>query len=96
MEHFIALMKLTDEGIKTVKTTTEVIGKAQKILEKQGGKMVACYLTMGEIDYVAVFDAPSDDVAISFVLSLGSTGNVRTTTMKAFKTEKLEKVDIVI
>jgi len=38
MDHFIVLMKLTDEGIKTVKTTTEVIGKAQKVLEKQGGK----------------------------------------------------------
>jgi uncharacterized protein with GYD domain len=50
---------------------------------------------MGEIDYVAVFDAPSDDVAISFVLSLGSTGNVRTT-MKAFKSEKPEKVNIVM
>jgi len=51
---------------------------------------------MGEIDYVAVFDAPSDDVAISFVFSLGSTGNVRTTTMKTFKSEKPEKVKIVM
>lgn len=96
MDHFIALMKLTDEGAKTVKTATEVIGKAQKVLEKQGGKMTACYLTMGEIDYVAIFDAPNDDVAISFVLNLSATGNVRTTTMKAFKTEKVEQVDIVM
>lgn len=96
MEHYIVLMKLTDEGIKTVKTTTQVIGKAQKVLEDRGGKMTGCYLTMGELDYVAVFEAPTDDVAISFVLSLGATGYVRTTTMKAFKAEKVEKVDIVM
>jgi uncharacterized protein with GYD domain len=96
MEHFIAFMRLTDEGIKSVKTTTQIIGKAQKLLEDQGGKMTDCYLTMGEVDYVAIFEAPTDDVAISFVLSLGGTGYVRTTTMKAFKTDKIEKMAIVI
>lgn len=96
MEHFIALMRLTDEGIKTVKTTTQVIDKAQKVLEDKGGKMTACYLTMGEVDYVAVFEAPTDDVAMSFVLSLGATGNVRTTTMKAIKAQQVEQLNIVV
>ena len=39
---------------------------------------------MGEYDYVAIGEMPSDEVAMRFLLSLGALGNVRTTTLRAF------------
>ncbi len=47
---------------------------------------------MGEYDYVAIGEAPNDEVTMVFALALGSLGNVRTTTLKAFTTEEFAKI----
>jgi uncharacterized protein with GYD domain len=39
---------------------------------------------MGDYDLVAVYEAPDDAVAARFTLMLGTLGNVRSTTLKAF------------
>ena len=49
-----------------------------------GGEFKSLYMTMGQYDLVAVYDAPDDAVAARFTLMLGKTGNVRTNSMKAF------------
>jgi uncharacterized protein with GYD domain len=55
-----------------------------KALEAMGGKLIGFYSTMGEYDYVGIAEAPSDEVAVTFLLALGAAGNARTTTLKAF------------
>ena len=47
---------------------------------------------MGEYDYVGIAEAPNDEVAMTFMLGLGSAGNVRTTTLKAFTTEQFAEM----
>ena len=47
---------------------------------------------MGDYDYVAVGECPSDEVAATFLLLLGSLGNVRTTTLKAFTKEEFSEM----
>jgi uncharacterized protein with GYD domain len=42
---------------------------------------------MGEYDYVAVGEAPSNEVATTFALGLASLGNVRMTTFRAYTKE---------
>jgi uncharacterized protein with GYD domain len=49
--------------------------------------MVGGYYTFGEYDVVIVIEAPSDEVVMSLMLKVGSAGNVRTKTMKAFAAE---------
>jgi uncharacterized protein with GYD domain len=39
---------------------------------------------MGAHDFVTVVEAPDDEVIAKFLLALGSLGNVRTVTLKAF------------
>ena len=56
----------------------------QKIIQDMGGDMTGVYLTMGGYDLVVILEAPSDEVVAKFALTLGSQGNVRTTTLKAF------------
>jgi uncharacterized protein with GYD domain len=48
------------------------------------GEFKAFYLTLGDYDMVAIFEAPDDAVAARFGLQLGMMGNVRTRTLKAF------------
>jgi uncharacterized protein with GYD domain len=43
--------------------------------------------TMGSFDNVAVVEAPDDETIAKYVLTLGSEGNLRTVTLKAFPEE---------
>jgi uncharacterized protein with GYD domain len=77
-------MKLTDQGIKDIKNAPQRVETARKRLEATGGKMTGFYLTMGEYDYVVITEGKSDENAMTFLLGLGSAGNVRSTTLRAF------------
>jgi uncharacterized protein with GYD domain len=77
-------MKLTDQGIRNVKQAPERMAAGAKALEAMGGKLLSLYMTMGEYDYVGIGELPSDEAVATFCLALGSLGNVKTTTMRAF------------
>jgi len=47
---------------------------------------------MGCYDYVAITEAPGDEVALAQLLGLGMAGNVRTTTLKAFTTDEFAEI----
>ncbi|MFQ5953680.1 MAG: GYD domain-containing protein [Kiloniellales bacterium] len=84
MSTYIALTNYTDQGIRNIKDATQRLDAAKQLLSELGGSMTAIYLTMGAYDLVAIIEMPSDDAAAQFALRVGSLGNVRTTTLKAF------------
>ena len=88
MPIYIGLYKLTDQGIKAIKEAPGRIEAAIKGTEKMGGKVIGFYGVTGEYDYVAIGEFPSDEVATTFALALGSGGMVRTTTLRAFTKEE--------
>ena len=88
MPTYICLMKLTEQGIKDIKSGPQRLEGSRKGLESLGGKLIDFYIVMGEYDYVAIAEAPSDEVAMTFLLGLGSQGNVKTVTLKAFTQEE--------
>ena len=92
MPTYIALYKLTDQGIKDIKNGPKRFEDAVKAFEAMGGKMTGFYAVMGEYDYVAIGEAPNDEVAMTFALAIGSLGSVRTTTLRAFPHEEFAKL----
>jgi uncharacterized protein with GYD domain len=84
MPHYVILMKLTDQGAKAIKEAPGRLEAGIKSFEAMGGKVADFFVVMGEYDYVAFGEAPSDEVAATFSLALGSLGNVKTTTLRAF------------
>lgn len=88
----ICLMKLTEQGVKNLKDAPKRIAEAQKAIEALGGKWIDFYLTMGEYDYVAIADFPSDEIAMTYLMSLGMGGDVRTTTLRAFRLDEYQKM----
>jgi uncharacterized protein with GYD domain len=54
--------------------------------------MICFYAVMGEYDYIAVGEAPNDEVATTFSLALTSLGNVKTTTLRAFSKEQFAEM----
>jgi uncharacterized protein with GYD domain len=92
MPIYVSLMKMTEQGIKDIKNAPQRIEQALKGLEATGGKILGFYITIGEYDYVGIAEAPSDAVAMTFMLGLGSGGNVRTTTLKGFSREEFAEM----
>jgi len=54
--------------------------------------MIGAYYTFGEYDVVIIIEAPNDEVVMSLMLKVGSAGNVRTKTLKAFTAEEAWKI----
>ncbi len=92
MPRYITLMKLTEQGIKDIKNAPQRLEKAAAAIGAMGGKLVDFYTVMGEYDYVAVAEFPNDEAGMIFLLTLGSQGNVRTTTLKAFDTQQFAQL----
>ena len=84
MTTYIMLINWTEQGAKNLRDSPKRLDAAKKALEAMGGSFKDFYLTMGEYDMVAVCEAPDDAVAARFALLLGTAGNVRTRTLKAF------------
>ena len=89
MPKYVVLMSLTGQGIKEIKDAPKRIEEGIKGVEAMGGKVLSFYMTMGDYDYVTVGEFPSDEVAATFLLTLGSQGNVKTKTLKAFSREEI-------
>jgi len=83
MPAFVVLGKWTDQGIRNVNDAPKRIKETRNMVEKAGGKMQLFY-TMGRYDFVMVVEVPKDDDVMAILLCIGSMGNIRTTTMKAW------------
>ena len=81
-----------EAGIKAVKDSPKRLDKAKKLIKAEGGAMKAFYMTMGEYDMVAIYEAPDDEAAARFTLQLGMTGTLHTKTMKAFPEADYRKI----
>ncbi len=92
MPTYISLMNYTRKGIEEVKDAPQRIEEAVQNLEAMGGKLIGFYSVMGEYDYVGIAEAPSDEVAATFMLGLGATGTVRTKTLRAFTQEEFAEI----
>jgi uncharacterized protein with GYD domain len=92
LSHYILLINWTEQGINKIKESSDRYSSFKASVEKAGGKMVGGYYTFGEYDVVIVIEAPNDETVMSLVLRVGSAGNVRTKTLKAFTAEEGIKI----
>jgi len=89
---YLSLLNWTDQGIRTVKDSPKRLDAAKKTLKDMGGEVKSFYMTQGSFDAVLIFEVPSDEVAAKFLLKVGSAGNVRTTTLKAYPEADYRKI----
>lgn len=92
MPTYIGLFKLTEQGIKEIAKAPTRIEDAAKLYQKMGGKVIGTYMVFGEYDYVAIGECPSDEMQAAYALALGSQGNVKTTTLKAFPANEIPTI----
>jgi uncharacterized protein with GYD domain len=84
MSSYCILGNYTEQGIRAVKESPKRVDAGRDLAKSMGAELKEFYLAMGNYDFVVMLEAPSDDIAARYVLSLASRGNVRTTTLKVF------------
>jgi uncharacterized protein with GYD domain len=78
------LFNYTEQGIRAIRDAGSRLDGLKRRLAEMEGDLQAFYLTLGPYDTVAVVSLPDDETMAKLALTLGSTGNVRTVTMRAF------------
>ena len=89
MPTYMALMNWTDQGIKSVKDTVQRRDKADALAKKHGASIEQVYWTVGPYDLVCTLQAPDDESVTAMLLELGTGGNLRTTTLRAYDREEM-------
>ena len=87
MAKYILLVNWTDQGIRNIKDSAKRLDAGRALAKKQSCVLESFFMTMGNFDNVAVIEAPDDETIAKYVLTLGSEGNLRTVTLKAFPEE---------
>ena len=83
LSSFVVLGNWTEQGIKKVVDAPKRIADTRGMIEKAGGKM-QLYYTAGKWDFVMIVEIPKDEDLMAILLCVGSMGNIRTMTMKAW------------
>jgi len=92
MPSYLILANYTDQGIRNIKQSSQRLEAVKQAAQQAGGRMVFFYLTMGQYDFAALVELPNDEVAARLLLTVGSQGNVRTTTLRAFQETEYQRI----
>jgi uncharacterized protein with GYD domain len=92
MPTYISMLRYTQQGISTVKNAPARIDAAKEAYRKAGGELKAIYLTLGQYDLVVIAEMPNDETVVRMALALGSQGNIRSETMRAFTETEFRKI----
>src|SRR3546814_20098778 len=78
MTTYVLLANWTEQGIRDIKDSPQRLDTAKKMLQDMGGSIKSFFLTMGDFDIVAIYEAPDDAIASRFVIKPGQLGALRT------------------
>lgn len=92
MVTYIALSNFTDQGIRTIKDSTKRADAVKEAAKKFGATMTHIYWTLGKYDLVAIIEAPDDASATAFALAIGTAGNVRMQSLRAFSRDEMNGI----
>ncbi|MFZ0112928.1 MAG: GYD domain-containing protein [Xanthobacteraceae bacterium] len=92
MPMFICTLNWTDQGIRSVKESPKRAQAARDLAKKLGVEIKEVYLTSGDSDLLLILDTPNGDNVAKFALALGSLGNVRSRTARAWPQAEFQKL----
>ncbi|APR36041.1 MULTISPECIES: GYD domain-containing protein [unclassified Paraburkholderia] len=92
MATYIMLVNWTDQGIRNVKDTVKRAKAFEETARSLGTSIGSLKWTLGAYDLVVTYDCPDDETATRIGLALGLQGNVRTSTLRAFGEDEMERI----
>ena len=90
MAGYIALWRFTREGLAF--EHPDALENHKRLCEEAGIRVVGIWMTMGQYDAVAIYDAPDDVTMARRMLEVGRAGLVTTETLRAFSEDEFAEV----
>jgi len=84
MESYVILMEMTEKGLNEIDKIPAFVNELKDKMNKRGLNLKDFFKTMGETDYVALFEAPNETEALGVIMALGKIGYFTTLSMKAY------------
>ena len=91
MATFVTLVNFTDQGIRNIKESPERLEAFKALAEKLGLAIKSIDYTIGHYEMFTGAEGP-EAAAVSVLLKLGSLGNVRTQTLRAYSADEMKKI----
>jgi len=91
MPTYVTLANFTDQGIRNIKESPDRLGAFKAMAEKLGISVKSVHYTVGSYDLVTVVEG-SDEAVTAALLKLGSLGNIRTQTLRAFSADEMKAI----
>lgn len=91
MATYVVLASFTEQGIRKFKDSPGRLEAFSKAAKKAGVSVEHCWYTIGAHDMVVTIEG-TDEAVAAVLLKLGSLGNVRTTSMRAYSPDEMKAI----
>ncbi len=92
MPAYIQLVRWGQEAHANVKRGPDALKQARADAEKVGVRNIGFWVTMGEYDAVAIWEAPDDPTFAAFTLTQTRSGAIMTQTLRAFSEDEFAQI----
>jgi uncharacterized protein with GYD domain len=89
MPSYVTLINWTEQGVRNYKDSISRYEAVASAGEGLGVRFTDIFWTIGPYDVVAVVEAPDDESLAAVLLTAAAQGNIRTTTMRAFRGDEM-------
>lgn len=91
MATYVAVINFTEQGMRGIKESPARLAAASKLAEALGVKVKQAFWTFGQYDMIVIAEGPDEAIA-SWMYKVGSLGNIRSTTLRAFTPEEMQGI----
>lgn len=83
-QRYVSLMRLTPKGLAELAGSPDRRRLSEERVAALGGRSIAFFATMGAYDFVQVFEMPSNEAMMQYVLTARRDGHVEPLILPAF------------
>ena len=92
MANYIILGNFTDQGIRGIKDTTKRAQAFRDLAKDMGGSIKDIFWTLGAYDVVLTMEGPDDETVAAILMKVGSLGNLKSHTLRAFNEAEIKSL----
>ncbi len=92
MPTYVSLIRYTQKGVESIKDGPSRLDAAKQVFRAYGAEIKAFYLTMGQYDAIVISEGPDDVTTAKVALAIGSAGNIRTESFRAFTEDEFREI----
>ncbi|MBI4208856.1 MAG: GYD domain-containing protein [Deltaproteobacteria bacterium] len=92
MAHYVVLGSFSEQGIRNIKETAKRAQAFRETAKQMGVTLKEIFWTLGHYDVIVTLDAPNDEMVTALMMKVGSLGNLKSQTLRAFDEKEVQSL----